>query len=102
MRVCAGVPDVSLDEFIGVRLRELRTKEAQSPEKVAAYLSVPLDVYAAFELGRRPVTAGHLYDLCILFNVKVTYFFEGYERGHDRPYDEDKDSCGGNNTGKSG
>ena len=88
---------VSLDKFIGHRLRELRTNRSQPPEKVAAYLSVPLDVYSAFELGRKPIAAGHLYDLCIFFDVKVTYFFDGYEKGPGHPFDEgsgDRNSTG--------
>ena len=84
---------VSLDEFIGRRLKALRTKQSQPPEKVAAYLSVPLDTYAAFELGRRSITAGYLYDLCVLFDVKVTYFFDGFETGADGSDNKDNDSC---------
>lgn len=92
---------MSLDEFIGRRLQELRTQQSQSPEKVAAYLSIPLDLYAAFELGRRPITAGHLYDLCIFFDVKVTYFFDGYERTDGGPFGEGEGSCDDSSNDKS-
>lgn len=101
MVLVLGGRRLSLDEFIGSRLRELRINQSQPPEKVAAYLSIPLDVYSAFELGRKPIMAGHLYDLCIFFNVKVTYFFDGYEQGRGRPFNEDEGACDGNRKNKS-
>ena len=70
---------MSLDRFIGCRLRELREHRAVEPEKIANLLSIPLELYAAFELGRMPISARHLYDLCHYLDVPVTFFFEGYE-----------------------
>ncbi|MGI9423905.1 MAG: helix-turn-helix domain-containing protein [Hyphomicrobiaceae bacterium] len=70
---------MKLNEHIGAQLRVLREKRGESPEKLAAILSISLERYAAFELGRESISARHLYDLCSQLNVPVTYFFEGYE-----------------------
>ncbi|MGI9425385.1 MAG: helix-turn-helix domain-containing protein [Hyphomicrobiaceae bacterium] len=70
---------MSLDQFIGSKLQELRAARAVDPEKIASLLSIPLELYAAFELGRVSISARHLYDLCHYLDVPVTFFFDGYE-----------------------
>ena len=68
---------LSLDEYVGRRLRALRHSRFEEPEKVAAYLSISLERYAAFEFGRRPIPARYLFDLSSFFDIPVTYFFAG-------------------------
>ena len=70
---------MSINRYIGRRLRELREAKGDSPEKIANILSISLERYAAFELGRVRITARHLFDLCCHFEVPVTYFYDGYE-----------------------
>lgn len=69
---------LSLDEYVGRRLRALRHSRLEEPEKVAAYLSISLERYAAFELGRKPIPARYLFDLSNFFDIPVTYFFAGH------------------------
>ncbi|MGI9421690.1 MAG: hypothetical protein ACR2PA_00675, partial [Hyphomicrobiaceae bacterium] len=47
--------------------------------KLANILSISLERYAAFELGREVISARHLYDLSVFFNVPVTDFYDGLE-----------------------
>ena len=69
---------LSLDEYVGYKLRALRESRSVKPEKLAAYLSISLDRYAALELGRRPVSARHLFDLSTYFDMPIIYFFAGH------------------------
>ncbi len=69
---------LSLDEYVGHKIRALRESRSVKPEKIAAYLSISLDRYAALELGRRPVSARHLFDLSTYFEMPITYFFAGH------------------------
>ena len=70
---------LSITKYIGSRLRELREAKGDSPEKVASFLSISLERYVAFELGRVRISARHLYDLSYYFGVTVTHFIDGYE-----------------------
>ena len=71
--------NVAVDRHIGAQLRDLREARGVSPEKLANILSISLERYAAYELGRQSISARHLYDLSVFFAVPVTYFFENYE-----------------------
>lgn len=73
---------MTIDRYIGSKLSGLRTQLDVDPERVAAYLSIPLETYGAFELGVRHIPAGSLFDLCCFFDVPVTHFFDGYEQSH--------------------
>ena len=73
---------MSIDRYIGSRLRQLRTACDGDAERIATYLSVPLETSSAFELGLRHIPAGSLFDLCCFFDVPVTHFFDGYEQSH--------------------
>lgn len=74
---------MAVDRHIGAQLRALREANGVSPEKLASILSISLERYAAYELGRQSISARHLYDLSIFFGVPVTYFYENLE-GSDR------------------
>lgn len=93
---------MSLDRHIGTKLRDLREERAVTPEKVAAYLSISLERYSAFELGREAISARHLYDICRLFDKPVTYFFEEYEdvANKDDRDNGDLNPCNGNGQNK--
>ena len=70
---------VAVDRHIGAQLRAMRESTGVSPEKLANVLSISLERYGAYELGRQSISARHLYDLSVFFGVPVTYFFEGFE-----------------------
>ncbi len=70
---------MTLDEFIGAKLRLLRLQRQADPEQIAASLEVSLETYIEFELGTTRIRADVLLDLCDYFDVLVTSFLEGYE-----------------------
>ncbi len=75
---------MTLDEFIGSKIRELRIAAGESVEKVAATLSLPLDNYLAFEAGQRRVPTGTMVDIALLFDVSLASLFEGFETDRAR------------------
>ena len=74
-----GTTRVKIDEFIGMRAKELRLNKGATPEKVAVALSLTLENYSALELGKTTVRAVTMFDLSMFYGVPVTYFLEGYE-----------------------
>ena len=89
---------LSLDEFVGRRLRALRQSRSVEPEKVAAYMSISVERYAAFELGRKPIPARYLFDLSNFFDIPVTYFFAGHV-GEDAAGQRDRSTTSGRGSG---
>ena len=73
---------MTIDRYIGSKLERLRTESNVRAERVATYLSVPIETYSAFESGTRNIPAGNLFELCCFFDVPVTHFFDGYEQSH--------------------
>ena len=70
---------MTLDEFIGSKIRELRIAAGEPVEKMAATLSLPLDNYLALEAGQRRVPTGTMVDIALLFNVSLASLFDGFE-----------------------
>ena len=70
---------LSLDHYIGTKLQALREERSLGADKIAALLSIPDEDYSALELGMRPISARYLYQLCMVFDVSVMSFFDGYE-----------------------
>ena len=70
---------MTLDKFIGSRIRELRIAAGEPAEKIAATLSLPLANYLAFESGQRRVPTGTMVDIALLFNVPLASLFDGFE-----------------------
>ena len=70
---------MTLDEFIGSRIRELRQAAGVPVEKVAATLSLPLDNYLAFEAGERRMPTGTMLDIASFFKVPLASLFDGFE-----------------------
>lgn len=70
---------MTLDKFIGLKLRELRTAKGHDAAKVAAALSVSPQHYAEIELGTSRARPEVMIDAALFFNVPVTHFLEGFE-----------------------
>ena len=91
---------LSLDEYVGRRLRALRYSRSEEAEKVAAYLSISLERYAAVELGRKPIPARYLFDLSNFFDIPVTYFFAGHV-SEDVAGEDERSITSGRDNGKA-
>ena len=79
-----GTGNLTLDEFIGTRAKELRLLNGIRAEKVAIALSLTKESYTAFEMGQNNVRAVTMFDLATFYNLPVTYFLDGYENSAAR------------------
>ena len=68
-----------LDAYVGLRLRQLRQNRRADRERVSSDLGIASDVLSEYELGQRTIPARLLFGLACHFDVRLEYFFEGYE-----------------------
>jgi transcriptional regulator with XRE-family HTH domain len=65
-----------IDVHIGARIEMRRVSLGLTREAMAQALNVTVLQVEAFETGAVRVSAGRLFELADLFDVKVAYFFE--------------------------
>ena len=70
---------MTLDKFIGLKMREIRLAKGSDAAKVAAALSISQEKYAAVELGKVRARPEVIIDAALFFDVPVTYFLDGFE-----------------------
>ncbi len=68
-----------IDQFIGLRLKLVRNKELMSQTKLAKKLNLSLDDITGMENGSMRVSAIMMWRLTQIFDVKVSYFFDGID-----------------------
>lgn len=69
----------SVDGHVGGRLRQLRALMGFSQEKLAASMGITFQQIQKYERGSNRIGASRLYDLSRVFQVPVSYFFEGLD-----------------------
>ncbi len=74
-----------VDIQVGRRARECRTLEGMSQTAVAEKLGLTFQQLQKYERGHNRISASRLYELAQLFDVPVSYFFEGMEGGKNAP-----------------
>ncbi len=62
--------------IVGARLRQLRSEANRTQQDLAEMLECPLETIAAYELGKRPVSAAELEVVCRALNVPLSYFLD--------------------------
>lgn len=70
---------MTINEYAGMRLAEIRTRRSADPERLALICDVSLEQYAAYELGLTRMPFRVMMGLAIEFGVEITYFLAGYE-----------------------
>ena len=70
---------MTIDEYAGRRLAEIRTLRGANPERLALICDVSLEQYASYELGRSRMPFRVMMGLALEFGVEITYFLAGYE-----------------------
>ncbi len=78
-----------VDVHVGRRARERRTLEGMSQTAVAEKLGLTFQQLQKYERGDNHISASRLYELAQLFDVPVSYFFEGMEGGKNAPSRDD-------------
>jgi hypothetical protein len=66
-----------IDEFIGLRVLELRIEKSIDIEAASLACGVSQDRFEACEAGRHTFTAGELFQLTQFLDVQVAEFFAG-------------------------
>ncbi len=76
-----------IDVLVGRRARERRTLEGMSQTAVAERLGLAYQQLQKYERGYNRFSASRLYELAQMFDVSVSYFYEGMEEGKSAPGD---------------
>ncbi len=74
-----------VDIQVGRRARERRTLEGMSQTAVANKLGLTFQQLQKYERGHNRISASKLYELANIFDVPVSYFYEGMEAGKGAP-----------------
>ena len=74
-----------VDVLVGRRARERRTLEGMSQTAVAERLGLTFQQLQKYEKGHNRISASKLYELTQIFDVPVSYFYEGMEEGSSAP-----------------
>lgn len=70
---------MTINEYAGRRLAEIRMRRGADPERLALISDVSLEQYGAYELGRSRMPFRVMMGLALEFDVEITYFLAGYE-----------------------
>ncbi len=74
-----------VDIQVGRQARERRTLAGMSQTAVAERLGLTFQQLQKYERGHNRISASKLYELANIFDVPVSYFYEGMEAGKDAP-----------------
>ena len=74
-----------IDVLVGRGARELRTLAGMSQTAVAERLGLTFQQLQKYEKGHNRISASRLYELAQIFDVPVSYFYEGMEAGKSVP-----------------
>lgn len=69
----------SIDEHVGMRLRQKRSLLNLSQEKLAESLGITFQQVQKYENGANRISASRLYQLSKTLSVPVSFFFDSYE-----------------------
>ncbi len=68
-----------IDIYVGARVRALRKMSRLSQQDLALGLGLTFQQVQKYERGTNRISASKLFDIAKTLNVRVSYFFEGYE-----------------------
>jgi len=71
------------DVRIGARLRSRRLDRGLSQEKLADLLGLTFQQVQKYEKGVNRIAASRLYDIAVVLETPITYFFEGLSEPSD-------------------
>lgn len=77
--------DHVVNQYIGSRLRALRQKHRMSLAALARMMRISYQQIQQYELGMCRMSAGTLYEFARIFNVPVSYFYDGLEDRERQP-----------------
>ena len=69
-----------VDEYVGMKLRWLRSKRKMSQERLGDQLGVTFQQVQKYEKGSNRVSASRLFEIARILEVDVAYFFDGFSQ----------------------
>lgn len=69
------------DRHVGSKIRERRTMLGLSQQQLAQLIGVTYQQAHKYERGLNRISAGRLYEIALVLNVPVSWFFEGLGSG---------------------
>lgn len=82
---------ISIDEYVGQKLRNFRKKAVITLFDLAEKVGVSHQQIHKYELGQTKISTGMLYKFCKIFSVSPNSFFEGFNLDDLDTPDEDGD-----------
>ena len=76
----------SIDEYIGVRLRQRRTLLGITQEKLAESVGITFQQIQKYENGANRVSAGRLFEFSKILKTSMDYFYENYKPSKSKSY----------------
>jgi transcriptional regulator with XRE-family HTH domain len=73
-----------VDRHVAARIRARRLELGMVQEALGEALGVTFQQVQKYEKGTNRISAGRLFEIANLFEVEVSYFFEGLPRGSRR------------------
>lgn len=70
-----------INQHVATRIRQRRVLSGITQQELANRLGLTYQQVSKYCIGTNRVTAGILHDLAEIFNVDVSYFFEGMDEG---------------------
>lgn len=67
-----------LDQYVGARLKQIRTESGVEIWQMAQKLGLRIDVLVDYEGGRTRISPRTLAEFARVFGISTRYFFEGY------------------------
>ncbi len=77
----------SVDRHVGMRLRVLRLNHNMSQSELGDSVGVTFQQIQKYERGANRIGASRLWKLCVIFNAKPNYFFEGLTSENEKTED---------------
>ena len=73
-----------IDKFIGHKIYSLRLEKGLSREQLSQVIGVTHQQLQKYETGANRVTASRLLLIAKALEQEIPYFYEGFERSHNR------------------
>lgn len=74
----------SIDEHVGLQLRQRRALMGYSQEKLAEQVGITFQQIQKYENGANRVSASRLYEFSKVLDIPVNFFFENYGSNENR------------------
>jgi transcriptional regulator with XRE-family HTH domain len=76
-----------VDVYVGSRLRERRLELNLSQEELARGVHITFQQIQKYEKGHNRISSSMLYDLSVVLEIQVGYFFQGLDKSTKRKLD---------------